>query len=203
MDTDKGAKGGCGIFMASARPMPTIQTKAQLMTGSEIDRTLVRLDHEVIDKNDTLDRLVVVGIHRRGAVLGERLAAKISQLENREIPRGSLDIKLYNDDLSTVADHPVVHGAKIPFSIDGMDVILVDDVLYTGRTIRSALGALLGKQNPRTVQLCTLIDRGHRELPIEARFVGKHVDTSDSEIIEVKLEPVDGEERVLLVEKTD
>ncbi len=189
--------------MASARLMPTIQTKAQLMTGSEIDRTLVRLAHEVIDKNDAVERLAVVGIHRRGAVLGERLAAKISQLENHEIPRGSLDIKLYNDDLSTVADHPVVSGARIPFSTDGMDVILVDDVLYTGRTTRTALDALLGKENPRTIQLCTLIDRGHRELPIEARFVGRQVETTDSEIIEVKLEPVDGKERVLLVEKVD
>ena len=189
--------------MASARPMPTIQTKAQLMTGSEIDRTLVRLAHEVIDKNDPGARLAVVGIHRRGAVLGDRLAAKISQLEKREIPSGSLDISLYRDDLSTVADHPVFNGAQIPFSTDGVDVILVDDVLYTGRTVRTALDALLGKENPRTVQLCTFIDRGHRELPIEARFVGKHVETSDSEIIEVKLEPVDGEERVLLVEKVD
>lgn len=183
--------------------MANLQTKAQLMTSSEIDRTLVRLAHEVIDKNDAVERLAVVGIHRRGAVLGERLAAKIGQLEKRDIPGGSLDIRLYRDDLSTVADHPVVNGARIPFSTDGMDVILVDDVLYTGRTVRSALDALLGKEKPRTVQLCTLIDRGHRELPIEARFVGKHVRTTDSEIIEVKLEPVDGEERVLLVENVD
>ena len=184
--------------------MPEIQTKAQLMTGSEIDRTLVRLAHEVIDKNnDVTERLAVVGIRRRGAVLGEWLSDKIGQLESCEIPHGSLDIKLYRDDLSTIASHPVVNGMEIPFSTDGMDVILVDDVLYTGRTIQSALGALLEQGSPRTVQLCTLIDRGHRALPIEARFVGKYVDTSNAEIIEVKLEPVDGEERVLVVERMD
>ncbi len=183
--------------------MATIQTKAQLMTGSEIDRTLVRLAHEVIDKSTSFDEIAIVGIHRRGAVLGERLAAKIEQLEGRPVLCGSLDITLYRDDLTTVADKPVINGTDIPFSISGLDVILVDDVLYTGRTTRAALDALFDKGRPRTVQLCALIDRGHRELPIEAGFVGKLVATSDSEIIEVKLESIDGEERVLLVEKVD
>ena len=183
--------------------MPTIRTKAQLMTGSEIDRTLVRLAHEVIDKSAPSGKVAIVGIHRRGAVLGERLAAKIEQLEGRPTPCGSLDITLYRDDLTTVADKPVVNGTDIPFSISGLNVILVDDVLYTGRTTRAALDSLFDKGRPRAVQLCTLIDRGHRELPIEARFVGKFVETTDDEIIEVKLEPVDGEERVLLVEKVD
>ncbi|MBG98871.1 MAG: bifunctional pyr operon transcriptional regulator/uracil phosphoribosyltransferase [Solibacterales bacterium] len=181
--------------------MPTIQTKAQLMTASEIDRTLVRLAHEVVDKNDTSEQLAVIGIHRRGAVLGERLSDKVSQLRSRKVAYGSLDIKLYRDDLSAVADHPVVSSGEIPFAIDGLDVILVDDVLYTGRTVQSALGSLIARGSPRTIQLCTLIDRGHRLLPIEARFVGKDVETSISEIIEVKLMPIDGEERVLLVEK--
>ncbi len=183
--------------------MATIRTKSQLMTASEIDRTLVRLAHEVIDKSAPSGEVAIVGIHRRGAVLGERLAAKIEQLEGRRIPCGSLDITLYRDDLTTVADKPVINGTDIPFSISGSDVILVDDVLYTGRTIRAALDALFDKGRPRTVQVCTLIDRGHRELPIEARFVGKFVETTDNEIIEVKLEPIDGEERVLLVEKVD
>lgn len=181
--------------------MPEIQTKTQLMTGSEIDRMLVRLAHEVIDKNDAIEQLAVIGIRRRGAVLGEWLSDKIGQLESRGIPYGSLDIELYRDDLSTIASHPVVNGTEVPFSTDGMDVILVDDVLYTGRTVQRALGALLEQGNPRTIQLCTLIDRGHRELPIEARFVGKYVETSNAEIIEVKLEPVDGEERVLVMER--
>lgn len=183
--------------------MPTIRTKSQLMTGSEIDRTLVRLAHEVIDKSASTGNVAIVGIHRRGAVLGERLADKIEQLEGRPMPCGSLDITLYRDDLTTVADKPVIHGTDIPFSITDLDVILVDDVLYTGRTTRAALDALFDKGRPRTVRLCTLIDRGHRELPIEARFVGKFVETTDNEIIEVKLEPIDGEERVLLVEKVD
>ena len=183
--------------------MATIRTKSQLMTGSEIDRTLVRLAHEVIDKSAQSGEVAIVGIHRRGAVLGERLAAKIEQLEGRRVPCGSLDITLYRDDLTTVADKPVINGTDIRFSISGSDVILVDDVLYTGRTTRAALDALFDKGRPRTVQLCTLIDRGHRELPIEARFVGKFVETTDNEIIEVKLEPIDGEERVLLVETVD
>lgn len=183
------------------RLMPTIQTKAQLMTASEIDRTLVRLAHEVIDKKDVSERLAVIGIHRRGAVLGERLSDKISQLSRHKVACGSLDINLYRDDLSTVADHPIVSGGEIPFAIDDLDVILVDDVLYTGRTAQSALCSLLARGSPRTIQLCTLIDRGHRELPIEGRFVGKYVDTSISEIIEVKLASIDGEERVLLLEK--
>jgi len=183
--------------------MATIQTKAQLMTSSEIDRTLVRLAHEVIDKSTSFGEIAIVGIHRRGAVLGERLAAKIEQLEGRRVLCGSLDITLYRDDLTTVADKPVINGTDIPFSISGSDVILVDDVLYTGRTTRAALDALFDKGRPRTVRLCALIDRGHRELPIEASFVGKAVPTTDSEIIEVKLESIDGEERVLLVEKVD
>jgi len=189
--------------MAHGKFSSEAPTKSQLMTGSEIDRTLVRLAHEVIDKSDAVERLAVVGIHRRGAVLGVVLAEKICQLENCKISTGSLDIKLYRDDLSTVASHPIVNGTEIPFSVDGMDVILVDDVLYTGRTVQSALEALLKKGHPRTVELCTLIDRGHRRLPIEARFVGKYVETTTSEIIEVKLEAVDGEERVLVVEKVD
>ena len=183
--------------------MATIQTKSQLMTASEIDRTLVRLAHEVIDQTPSLDEVAIVGIHRRGAVLGERLAAKIAELEGRPVRCGSLDITLYRDDLTTVADRPVINGSDISFSVSGLDVILVDDVLYTGRTTLVALDALFDHGRPRSVELCTLIDRGHRELPIQAGFVGKFVETTDNEIIEVKLESVDGEERVLLVEKVD
>lgn len=183
--------------------MSATQLKSQLMTDSEMDRTLVRLAHEVVAKNDSFDRLVIVGIHRRGAVLGERLGAKIEQLEKKPIPVGSLDITLYRDDLTTVADQPVFNGSQLSFSVAGKDVILVDDVLYTGRTTRAALDALFEQGRPRTVQLLTLIDRGHRELPIEARFVGRFVTTADDEIIEVKVQSIDGEERVLLVEKVD
>ena len=191
------------LVMAHGRSFPDAPPKSQLMTGSEIDRTLVRLAHEIIDQSEVVGRLAVVGIHRRGAVLGGVLAEKICKLENCKISTGSLDIKLYRDDLSTVANHPIVKGMEIPFSVDGMDVILVDDVLYTGRTVQSALGVLLKKGYPKTVRLCTLIDRGHRKLPIEAQFVGKYVETTTSEIIEVKLEIVDGEERVLVMGKED
>ena len=173
------------------------------MSGSEIDRTLVRLAHEVVEKNEALDRLAIIGIHHRGAVLGKRLADKIEQLESRSLPVGSLDITLYRDDRSLVGDRPVVNGTDIPFEITGKDVILVDDVLYTGRTTRAALDALFDHGRPRAVQLCTLIDRGHRQLPVEARFVGKVVPTGDSESIEVNVEPIDGRERVLLVEGED
>lgn len=183
--------------------MTAIQLKSQLMTDVEVDRTLTRLAHEVVAKNDSFERLVVLGIRRRGVVLADRLAAKIEQLEGKPIPVGTLDINLYRDDLSTVADQPVVTGSEIPFSLTGMDVILVDDVLYTGRTVRAALNALFEWGRPRTVQLLVLIDRGHRELPIEARFVGRFVTTTDTEIVEVKVEPIDGDERVLLVERVD
>jgi pyrimidine operon attenuation protein/uracil phosphoribosyltransferase len=136
-------------------------------------------------------------------VLGQRLGAKIEQLEKKSIPVGSLDITLYRDDLTKVDEHPVVNGAQLPFSLAGKDVILVDDVLYTGRTTRAAINALFDHGRPRSVQLLTLIDRGHRELPIEARFVGRFVSTRPNEIVEVKVQPVDGDERVLLVEKVD
>jgi len=167
-----------------------------------MDRMLVRLAHEVIEKNGGLDRLAIIGIRRRGEVLGERLAAKIEEIEKRRVETGALDITLYRDDLSSVGEQPVVNGRQIPFPIDGRDVVLVDDVLYTGRTARAALDALFAHGRPRSVQLCVLIDRGHRQLPIEARFVGKHVPTTPDEIVEVKVEPIDGAEKVLLAEKT-
>jgi pyrimidine operon attenuation protein/uracil phosphoribosyltransferase len=188
---------------AFAPPMTATQLKSQLMTDAEVDRTLVRLAHEVVTKNDSFERLVIVGIRRRGAVLAERLVAKIEQLENKRVPAGSLDINLYRDDLTTVAAQPVFSGAQLPFPLAGKDVILVDDVLYTGRTTHVALNALLDHGQPRTVQLLTLIDRGHRELPIEARFVGRFVSTTDNEIVEVKVQPIDGEDQVLLVERVD
>jgi len=173
------------------------------MSASEIDRTLVRLAHEVLEKTNDLDRLAFVGIKRRGAPLAERLAAKIESLEGLKIPVGILDINLYRDDLSTVGERPVLHAKQIDFPIIGKDVVLMDDVLYTGRTVRSALDALFDHGRPARVQLLVLIDRGHRELPIEARYIGRMVQTSSSEIIEVKLEEVDGQEKVMLVERVD
>jgi len=181
--------------------MPTTREKAQLMSASEIDRTLVRLAHEILEKTSDLDTLAFIGIRRRGVPLAQRLAAKIESLEKRKVPVGILDINLYRDDLTTVDIKPVVSGTDIPFSVQGKDIILMDDVLYTGRTIRAALDALFDHGRPAKVHLLVLIDRGHRELPIEAKFVGRVVQTSDDEIIEVKFREVDGVEKVLLVER--
>jgi pyrimidine operon attenuation protein / uracil phosphoribosyltransferase len=180
---------------------PAVREKAQLMSASEIDRTLVRLAHEILEKTQDLHRLAFVGIRRRGVPLAIRLAEKIKQLENIPIPVGFLDINLYRDDLSTVAEKPVHNATEIQFPVTGKDIVLMDDVLYTGRTIRAALDALFDHGRPARVQLLVLIDRGHRELPIEAKYVGRMVQTTSNEIIEVKLREVDNLEKVLLVEK--
>jgi len=171
------------------------------MSASEIDRTLVRLAHEILEKNPDLDRLAFIGIRRRGVPLAQRLARKIEALEHRSIPVGILDINLYRDDLTTVDIMPVVSATEIPFPVHGQTIILMDDVLYTGRTIRAALDALFDHGRPARVHLLALIDRGHRELPIEAQFVGRLVQTTDDEIIEVKFQEIDSMEKVLMVEK--
>ena len=181
--------------------MALTREKARLMSASEIDRTLVRLAHEVLEKSGDLDKLAFVGIRRRGVPLAQRIARKIEALEKRSVPVGILDINLYRDDLTTVDIQPVVNATEIPFSVQGKDIILMDDVLYTGRTVRAALDALFDHGRPARVQLLVLIDRGHRELPIEARFVGRTVQTADNEIIEVKFQEIDQTEKVLLVER--
>lgn len=173
------------------------------MTASEIDRTLVRLAHEILEKTNDHDRLAFIGIKRRGVPMATRLAAKIKDLEGREVPVGTLDINLYRDDLSTVGDRPQINSTDIPFDVTGKDVVLMDDVLYTGRTIRAALDALFEKGRPARVQLGVLIDRGWRELPIEAKYVGRKVQTAANEIIEVKFQEIDQTEKVLLVEKVE
>jgi pyrimidine operon attenuation protein / uracil phosphoribosyltransferase len=181
--------------------MAQIHEKKQLMAASEIDRTLVRLAHEILERTEDLDKLALVGIRRRGAPLAQRLAAKIGQLEKRVVPVGMLDINLYRDDLSTVAAQPVVNATDIPFAVTGKDIILVDDVLYTGRTARAAMAALFDQGRADRVRLLVLIDRGHRELPIEASYIGRSVETTDDEIVEVKLGEIDNADKVLLVEK--
>ncbi len=183
--------------------MPLTREKTQLMSASEIDRTLVRLAHEILEKSEDLDRLAFIGIRRRGVPIAHRLADKIKSLEGIDIPVGILDISLYRDDLSTIATQPVVNATEISFSVTGKDIILMDDVLYTGRTIRAAMDALFDHGRPSSVHLLVLIDRGHRELPIEARFTGRYVQTTDNEIIEVKFNEIDQMEKVLLVEKVD
>ncbi len=181
----------------------SLREKARLLSSSEIERTLVRLAHEIVEKNNGSDNLGLVGIKRRGVPLAQRLAALIGQIEKHPIDVGVLDIEFYRDDLSTRGARPIVHPGAIGFDVNGRNIVLVDDVLYTGRTIRAALDALFDHGRPQRVQLLALIDRGHRELPIEAAFVGRRVPTTDREIVEVKLEEIDGSEQVILVERTD
>ena len=184
---------------ASSR-QSNLREKAQLMSASEIERTLVRLVHEIIEKNNGATDLGLVGIRRRGVFLAQRLGAMIQRIEKTPVPVGSLDITLYRDDLSTLGPKPVVQESEgIP--ITGKNIILVDDVLYTGRTTRAAMDALFSHGRPKRVQLCVLIDRGHRELPVEAQFVGRRVQTTSEEIIEVQLREMDEAERVLLAER--
>ena len=186
---------------ASAQPKnAAVREKSQLMSASEIDRTVVRLAHEILERNNGLDGLVLVGIRRRGVPLAERLARKMMEIE-KTLPKVEvLDITLYRDDLSSIDQKPVVQP-PLPFSVEGETVILVDDVLYTGRTTRAALDALLDYGRPRRVELCVLIDRGHRELPIQANYVGRILQTTENEIIEVRLREVDNQERVMLCER--
>jgi pyrimidine operon attenuation protein/uracil phosphoribosyltransferase len=178
-----------------------LRQKAQLMSASEIERTLVRLAYEIVEKNGGVDALGLVGIRRRGVPIAERLGKIVARIENATVPVGTLDITFYRDDLSTLGPKPVVLEKEIGFSIEDKNIVLVDDVLFTGRTTRAAMDALFSQGRPRKVQLCVLIDRGHRELPVEASFVGRHVQTTANEVIEVKLTEVDNTDKVLLMEK--
>jgi pyrimidine operon attenuation protein/uracil phosphoribosyltransferase len=189
--------------MSENATAPSLRVKGRLMSASEIERTLVRLAHEIVEKSNGSDDLTLIGIKRRGVPLAERLGKLISSIEKRPVDTGTLDIQFYRDDLSTTDVRPVVTPGSLGCEVEGRDVVLCDDVLYTGRTIRAALDALFDHGRPRRVQLAVLIDRGHRELPIEATYVGRHVPTSSREIIEVKFHEVDNDEQVLLVERVD
>lgn len=186
---------------ASSLRQPNLREKSQILSASEIERTLVRLAHEIVEKNDGVANLGLVGIKRRGIPLAQRLARILGRIEKTTVPVGTLDIALYRDDLSTVGHRPRVNPGPMEFDIQDKDIILVDDVLYTGRTTRAALDALFDHGRPRRIQLLVLIDRGHRELPIEAAFVGRKIATTDDEMVEVKLLETDGAEKVLLVER--
>jgi pyrimidine operon attenuation protein/uracil phosphoribosyltransferase len=178
-----------------------LREKSQILSASEIERTLVRLAHEIVEKNNGVANLGLVGIMRRGVPLAQRLAKVLGRIEKIEVPVGTLDITFYRDDFSTVGHRPEVKKSSMEFDIQDKNIILVDDVLYTGRTTRAALDALFDHGRPRRIQLCVLIDRGHRELPIEAAFVGRTIHTTDNETIELKLQETDGSDKVLLMER--
>lgn len=180
-----------------------IVEKAQLMSAAEIDRTLQRLAHEIVEKSGGTKNLAMIGIRRRGVPLAQRVAQRMRGIDGVDVPVGTLDITLYRDDLSKVAPQAVLQSSDIPFGVDDMELVLVDDVLYTGRTIRAAMNGLFDLGRPRRITLCVLIDRGHREMPIEAQFTGRFVQTSDTEIVEVRLREIDEEERVMLVDRVD
>src|SRR3569833_4638539 len=173
---------------------PRLREKGRLMSASEIERTLVRLAHEIVEKNEGASNLGLVGIKRRGVPLAQRLAKMIEKIEKQPVDVGTLDISFYRDDLSTDGPRPTVVKGDLGFDVNGRDIILMDDVLYTGRTIRAAMDALFDHGRPKSVQLLVLIDRGHRELPIQATFTGRMVPTSRREITEVKLNEIDGQE---------
>ena len=174
--------------------------KAIILSSDEMRRALTRIAHEIVERNRGADNLAVIGVHTRGIPLAERLAAKLSELEGVEVPQGRLDITLYRDDLSEVARQPIIRETQVPFDLAHRRVILVDDVLYTGRTVRSALDALIDLGRPEGIQLAVLIDRGHRELPIRADYVGKNLPTAKHEIVKVKLQESDGIDIVELYE---
>ena len=175
--------------------------KALLMDENAVKRALTRISHEIIEHNDGTENVVIVGIISRGKALAEVLCDNIESIEGKRPPCGHLNIHFYRDDLSSRSDAPVVKDDKLPFSVEGKDVVLVDDVIYTGRTARAAIEAVFGQGRPRTVQLAVLVDRGHRELPIRSDYVGKNVPTSRNEVIKVAIPPFDEKTAVDIFEK--
>ena len=175
-------------------------TKKIIMTPEDVKRSLARIAHEIIERNKTTEHLVVVGMHTRGVPLAKRLVANMEDLEGLRIPVGTLDISLYRDDLSLLNQQPAIRRTDIPVNIDGKSVVLVDDVLYTGRSTRAAMDALTDLGRPQSIQLAVLIDRGHRELPIRADYVGKNIPSSRHEEIQVQLVETDGVDGVIIVQ---
>lgn len=182
--------------------MNQIQDKGVLMDDQAIRRAITRISHEIIEKNKGIEELLLVGIRTRGVPIARRIASMIQDIEGKEIPVGILDITLYRDDLSSLSTQPVVHSTELPGDISGKNIILIDDVLYTGRTIRSALDALIDLGRPKRIQLAVLVDRGHRELPIRADYVGKNVPTAQKELIRVELTESDEKDQVVIAERT-
>lgn len=182
--------------------MNQIQDKGVLMDDQAIRRAITRISHEIIEKNKGIEDLLLVGIRTRGVPLARRIATMIQSIEGKDIPVGILDITLYRDDLSSLSTQPVVNSTELPGDISGKNIILIDDVLYTGRTIRSALDALIDLGRPKRIQLAVLVDRGHRELPIRADYVGKNVPTAQKELIRVELTESDEKDQVVIAERT-
>ena len=176
--------------------------KAQIMDADDIRRAVIRIAHEIVERNQGTESVVLIGIRKRGLPLARRIAAAIESFEGMQIPTGAVDITLYRDDLQlfTVSQQPIVRPTEIPFDIDGKIVVLVDDVLYTGRTVRAALDELVDFGRPKAIQLAVLVDRGHRELPVRADFVGKNVPTARREAVQVKLAEEDGIDTVMIEE---
>ena len=181
----------------------TLKEKSKILDKDSMAKTLERIAHEIVEKNKAINEIAVIGIKNRGAHLGQRLASKIEKIAGAVVSVGALDITLYRDDLTEASSQPVVHATEIDFDIEGKKIILVDDVLYTGRTIRCALDALIDFGRPGQIQLAVLVDRGHRELPIRADYVGKNVPTSLKEVVEVRLVECDGKDEVVLCEKEE
>lgn len=178
-----------------------MKEKAKILDKDTIKRSLMRIAHEILEKNKGMKDLCIVGIRNRGAHLAKRLADCIASIERDSVPVGILDITLYRDDLTLIAPQPVVHKTEIDFDITDKNVVLVDDVLFTGRTVRAALDALIDFGRPKTIQLAVLIDRGHRELPVRADYVGKNIPTALNELVEVRLDETDGVDEVVIIEK--
>lgn len=175
-----------------------MEIKAKIMDEKAINRSIKRLAHEIIEKNKGVEDVVLIGIRSRGVPIAHRIAEMIEEIEGVKVEVGSIDITLYRDDLSTVGEQPIVTSNDVPFSITTKEVILVDDVIFTGRTVRAALDAVMDIERPKTIQLAVLVDRGHRELPIRADYVGKNVPTSSKEIISVKVSEMDGVNEVVI-----
>ena len=180
-----------------------MKIKSKVLTEQDVERTITRLAHEILERNKGAETIALVGIRTRGEFLAKRLAAKISQIEKKDVQIGFLDITLYRDDLRQsreVGSQPTLKGTEIHFDVTGKNIILVDDVLFTGRTIRAALDSLIDLGRPATIQLAVLVDRGHRELPVKADFVGKNIPTAMNEEVKVMMKELDGEDTVILVE---
>ena len=179
----------------------SVRTTNVLMDEAAVERAIIRISHEIIEHNKGLDNIALIGIQRRGVSIAKKIRDYLESIENVKVPMGILDITFYRDDLSMLAAHPVVNGTHIPFDVNGTKIILVDDVLYTGRTIRSAIDNIFDMGRPSCIQLVELIGRGHRQLPFKADYVGKNVPTSEAEQIEVQFDDVDGQTQVLLIKE--